>query len=142
LFFKFCIHGEQFSSVGSKGSEPLSDVFVAVRVEEGLKKTRGLQVKAPEESRHLDVQQSTRVTSAILVPAKASTSGPTLIKAPPGVRPSVGYQYKVLPPVEDQGDKAPELQGEPEDLSGKAAGSRDSAVIQVGSKVLQMAKVG
>ena len=74
--------------------------------------------------------------------AKASTSRPTLIKAPPGVRPSVRYQYKVLPPEEEQGDKAPELLGKPEDMSGKAVGSWDSTVIQAGSKVLQVAKVG
>jgi hypothetical protein len=82
------------------------------------------------------------MTSARAVSAKASTSRLTLIKAPPGVRPSVGYQYEVLPPAEEQGDKAPELLDEPEDVSGKAAGSRDSAVIQAGSKVLQAAKVG
>jgi hypothetical protein len=82
------------------------------------------------------------MTSARVVSAKASTSRPTLIKAPPGVKPSVGYQYEVLLLVEEQGDKAPELLGEPEDVSGKAVGSWDSAIIQAGSKVLQVAKVG
>ena len=43
------------STQSGQGSEPLSDVFVAVRVEEGSRKMRGLRVKAPEGSKHLDV---------------------------------------------------------------------------------------
>ena len=79
--------------------------------------------------------------SARAISAKASTSRLTLIKAPPGVRPSVRYQYEVLPPEEEQGNKALELLGKPEDMSEKAVGSQDSTIIQADSKVLQVAKV-
>jgi len=43
------------STQSGQGSEPLSDIFVAVRVEEGSKKARGWRVKAPEGVAHLDV---------------------------------------------------------------------------------------
>jgi hypothetical protein len=64
------------------------------------------------------------------------------IKAPPGVRPSAGYRYEVLLPVEEQGEKAPELLGELEDVSGKVGDFRDITVIQAGSKALPVMKVG
>ena len=76
------------STQSGQGSEPLFDTFVVVRVEEGLRKVRGLQVKAPEGLMHLNVWWSTHMISARAISAKASTSRLTLIKAPPGVRPS------------------------------------------------------
>jgi hypothetical protein len=130
------------SSESGQGSGALSDPYVAVGVEEGMRKTKGQRVKAPEGSARLDVRRSTRVASSRAKSVQASTSGPTLIKAPPGVRPSAGYQYEVLLPVEEQGEKAPGLLGEPEDMSGKVVDSRDFTTIQAGSKALPVAKVG
>ena len=102
-------------------------------------------MRAPEGSTYLDVRRSGRMAElarAKSVQVSTSTSGPTLVKAPPGVKPSAGYRYEVLLPVQEQGEKALELLGEPEDVSGKVGGSRDTTAIQAGSKALPATKVG
>jgi hypothetical protein len=72
---------------------------------------------------------------------EVSTSGLRLVKAPPDVRQSTAYQYKVLLPVEEHGKKALELLGELEDMSGKVVGTWDITIIQAGSKALPVVKV-
>lgn len=43
------------STESGQGSESLSDAYVAIRVEEGLRKTKGQQVKAHDGLAHLDI---------------------------------------------------------------------------------------
>jgi hypothetical protein len=128
------------STQSGQGSEPLSDAYVTIRVEEGLRETMGQQVKAPEGSTRLDVRRSARMASATANSVQVSTSGLTLIKAPPGVRLSAGYQYEVLLSVEEQGKKATELLGGLEDMSGKVVGSWDITVIQAVQRPSQWRK--
>ena len=102
-------------------------------------------MRAPEGSTYLDVQWSGHVAElarAKSVQVSTGTSGPMLVKAPPGMKLLAGYHYKVLLPVQEQGEKALELLGEPEDMSGKVGGSRDTTAIQAGSKALPAMKVG
>ena len=102
-------------------------------------------MRAPEGSTYLDVRRSGPVAElarAKSVQVSTGTSGPMLVKAPPGMKPSAGYCYKVLLPVQEQGEKALELLGEPEDVSGKVGGSWDTTTFQAGSKALLAMKVG
>lgn len=129
------------STDSGQGSAPLSDTYVAVGAEGGPRK-KGRSVKAPEGSAQFGVRRSTRVASAKSRHSVAPTPNPSLIKVPPGVRPSVGYQYEVLPTVAEQTGDTPLHRVGPMDLSGKVVGSRDFTVIQAGSKTAPEAKVG
>jgi hypothetical protein len=130
------------SSESGHGSASLSGAYIAVGLDEDLGKTSGQRVKTPEGSTRLELRRSMRVASARAKSVQVSTSGPTLIRAPLGVKPSVGYYYEALLPVDEQGETALESPGEPEDMPGKVGGSRDITIPQAGQKALPVAKVG
>jgi hypothetical protein len=49
--------------------------------------------------------------------------------------------YEALLPVDEQGEKALKLPGEPENMFGKVVGSWDITIPQAGLKALPVAKV-
>jgi len=92
------------SSKSGNGSEPLSDAleFAAVEVEKGIMKRSGWWVKALVGAGHFstDVCQSLCVALAKSKSAQEPAEELMFVKAPPRVKPSVGYQYQVLQPEE------------------------------------------
>jgi hypothetical protein len=124
------------STVSDQGSEPLSDVYIAVEATKSMKKGMSRwTVKALEGSIQLEVRRSTCVASARSKSYQVATLAPMLIKAPPGMKPSAGYQYQVLPSVEEQIERPFRHSGGLIDPSGKVDGSRDIFPIQASSKV-------
>ena len=117
------------SSESGHGSEPLSDALelAAVEVVEGTTKRSGWQVKAPVGASHFstDVRRSLCVALARSKSAQEPMEVPILIKAPPGMKPSVGYQYQVLQPVAEDTSNIPRQLGSSTGSSENVGGSQD-----------------
>ncbi|KAF8232116.1 hypothetical protein L208DRAFT_1397856 [Tricholoma matsutake] len=117
------------SSESGHGSEPLSDALelAAAEVEKGASKRSGRQVKVPAGAAQFltDVCQSSHVALARSKSVQEPAEVPLLIKAPPGMKPSVGYQYQVLQPVAEEASKIPGQLGRSMGSSENVGGSWD-----------------
>jgi hypothetical protein len=88
-------------------------------------------VKAPGGSAHLEVRRSARVSSR-LKSTQGLSPAPVLVRAPLGVKPSVGYKYQVLQVVPENGDGIGGQPSVPGDFSEIAGDFRDTITAQGG----------
>ncbi|KAF8234993.1 hypothetical protein L208DRAFT_1393186 [Tricholoma matsutake] len=127
------------SSKSGHGSEPLSDALelAAAEVEKGTTKRPGQRVKVPAGAGHFltDVHRSLCVALARSKSVQEPAEGPILIKAPPGIKPSIGYQYQVLQPVAEEASKIPGQLGKSMGSAENVGGSWDINSPQVSSTV-------
>ncbi|KAF8234655.1 hypothetical protein L208DRAFT_1393651 [Tricholoma matsutake] len=136
------------SSESGYGSEPLSDALklAAAEVEKGTTKRPGWRVKIPAGAGHFltDVRRSLRVTLARSKSVQEPAEVPILIKAPPGIKPSIGYQYQVLQPVAEEASKIPgqlgKLTGSAENVGGSQDINSPRASSMVGTAAIKGCK--
>ncbi|KAF8234694.1 hypothetical protein L208DRAFT_1393744 [Tricholoma matsutake] len=127
------------SSESGHGSEPLSDALelAAAEVEKDTMKRPGRRVKVPAGAGHfsMDVCQSSHVALARSKSVQEPVEVPILIKAPPGIKPSIGYQYQVLQPVAEEASKIPGQLGKSMGSAENVGGSWDINSPQASSMV-------
>jgi hypothetical protein len=119
------------STDSGQGSEPLSDVFVAVAAENESIHNSSTRVEVPEGSTQLLVRRSKRVASSRSTSTLANASSSSLaeiVEAPPGVKHKLGYAYQILPPVVEEAEPS----ARPVVLAGNASSLRDAATPQMG----------
>jgi hypothetical protein len=119
------------STDSGQGSEPLSDVFVAVATGGRSKHDPVRMVKAPESSDRLFVRRSARMASSRSHSVQASASNPAVVEvvdALPGGKRRVGYAYEVL----EAANEGPGPSIRPVVPAGNASSLRDAATPQSG----------
>ena len=130
------------STNSRQGSEPLSDPYVAVKVNKGRMKRASYQMKAPEGAGQLDIWHSAHIASTRSKSALVTPPGPALINTPPGIKPSVGYKYQALLSVSENSMEVSRQLGRPMDAFGNAGGSWDTAMTQANLKVSMAVTMG
>jgi hypothetical protein len=131
------------STESENGSEPLSEAFIAAPLRAGSKKGAGSRVRAPADASQLEVRRSSRVPSSSKDAGRGSSVAPVFIKAPPGVKPSVGYQYQVLETVtEEGGERFEEIPKAAEGSYGTAGGFRDTGTTQTSPTARKVSRRG
>jgi len=94
-----------------QGSGPLSNPYIAVMVNEGLRGGKDWQVVVPEGSSQMSVHCSACIASFRVRSIQLATPDLTIVVAPPGKKQVVGYAYKVLQPVIKETTSVPSYSG-------------------------------